>query len=303
MTDPAVPQQLPAPIPAPIPAPAGAVSTPAPPYRFVVADDLATWSTAEQAGSLLALPQEARLAAWERLGADGCAVVVICSPKQAGPIRRDSALARVGADTRIIVLPLAVGPLAQLVGARIGQTLIAAGLDRPVSELVVSLPELVGSLLDVALVRSVTSLDLPGIKLGHHLLSYLPGNRRFAVQITPVGQVVRRDRAGDLRADLAPPGFDPAFGALLTVLGPRPVPPRLLEQCGIVDQPVIDQAQLDLPGYWHDPEATEVVVRPADLVGWVLSQLPALERWPCAWCAEPMAAPMVLCPFCGHARR
>lgn len=298
-------------LPAPAPAPSAAAvlvaaqqTAPpvAPAYRFVVADDPTPWSTAEHAGPLTSLPLEARLAAWERLTAGGTAAVVICSPQQAPQLRRDSALARTADDVRIVVLPLPVGPLAQLVASRMAQSMLGSGLDRPVSELVVALPELSTALVDLALVRSVTRLDLPGIRLGHHLASYLPGRTQFAVQVAPAARVSRLDRTGDLRAEPAAPDVDPAFGAVITALGPAPVPPAVVARCG-GGTPVPEQAEVDLAGYWHDTEATEIVVSPADVSGWVLSRLPGLERWPCSWCAEPMAAPMQQCPFCGHTRR
>jgi hypothetical protein len=102
------------------------------------------------------------------------------------------------------------------------------------------------------------------------------------------------------RAALGPPGYDPAFGARVLVLGPRPVPEELLFRTGITGQPTPIPTGVTLGRYWSDGDATEIVVLPQDVTGWVGAQLPAVEAWACRWCGEPLAAPVRSCPFCAH---
>lgn len=269
-----------------------------PAYRFVLADDPDLW-TAGGDPELSEIGSAARLEAWERLNADGTALVVVCGARQAADVRREAAMVRAGADTPIVVMPLELGPLGQLVVTRLGELLVAAGLGRPVAELVALLPRLAGSLLDVGLVSSVTRLDLPAIRVRHHLISYLPGSRTFAVQLGPEPAVARvRGRSRGL--PLNPPGFDLSAGAVLTSQGPRDTPQELLQLCHITGPGRTATPQLPLDRFWRDGDATEIVVGPADLAGWARGQLPGLEQWPCSWCGEPLAAPMRSCPFCGH---
>jgi hypothetical protein len=295
------------------PTPAGGLHTlPAPAiqggrsYRFVVADDWLAWSGATGHGGLLQLPEGDQLDAFDQLTSDGNALVVICGTRQEGAVRRASALARSRSGARVAVSPLPVGPLAQSVVTMLMQQLVASTIARPVAELIARLPTFTASVLDLALVSSVAELDLPFVTVRHHLMSHLPGRRTFVVQIAPQTAMARLTAKGELRpspSGLHMPSFDDSFGTSVTVAGPRPVPAALLRYLQTSHLPPALPTAPQLSAYWADPEATEVVVTPADVTRWALATLPDLESWPCTWCDEPLAAPVDVCVFCGNSIR
>jgi hypothetical protein len=275
-------------------------------YRFVVADDWLAWSGATGRGGLLHLQEGDRLDAFDQLTGDGNALVVICGTRQAAAVRRASALARSRSRARVAVVPIPLGPLGQSVVTMMVQQLVASVAARPVAELIVRLPMFAASMLDLGLVSGVARLDLPFVTVRHHLMSHLPGRRSFVVQIAPDTALARVTAKGDLRpssAALHLPAFDDSYGTVVTVAGPRPVPGALLPFLRTSVLPPALPTAPQLSAYWADPDATEVVVTPADVTRWALAVLPDLETWPCAWCDEPLAAPVDLCVFCGNSVR
>jgi hypothetical protein len=268
-------------------------------YRVVMADDPQPWSEAENQGNLLSLSPQARLAGFERLTRDGAALIVICGRRLAGRTTREASLARGVLDVRIAVVPLPSGPLGQFAMSRIADQALGSGTHPPA--LVVSLlAQLAENLIDVGLVRSVIALDTPGIKLGHHMASYLPGSKLFAVQLTPTPYVTRvaGDRVGSA-ARFARPDYGPG-GARLLVAGPRPVPAGLAEHWGVSVPSSPVRSPLQLPAFWHDENAGELVVVPEEPATWVAGRIPAAPARACRWCGEPLAEPVRSCVFCGH---
>jgi hypothetical protein len=275
-------------------------------YRFVVADDWLAWSGATGRGGLLQLDEGDQLDAFDQLTADGNALVVICGTRQVAAVRRASALARSRSRARVAVSPVPLGPLGQSVLTMMVQQLVASAGARPVAELIVRLPTFAAAVLDLALVSSVAKLDLPFVTVRHHLMSHLPGRRTFVVQIAPDTALARISSTAQLRpssARLHLPAFDDSYGALVTIAGPRPVPGALLPFLRTTVLPPALPTAPQLSAYWTDPEATEVVVTPADVTRWALAVLPDLETWPCGWCDEPLAAPVDRCVFCGNSVR
>jgi hypothetical protein len=275
-------------------------------YRFVVADDWLAWSGSSGQGGLLQLQEGDRLDAFDQLTADGNALVVICGTRQAAAVRRASALARSRSGARVAVSPIPLGPLGQSVVTMMVQQLVVSAGARPVAELIVRLPMFASSVLDLALVSGVAKLDLPFVTIRHHLMSHLPGRRSFVVQIAPDTALARVTGKGELRpspSGLHMPPFDDSFGTLVTVAGPRPVPGALLRYLRTSHLPPALPTAPQLSAYWSDPDATEVVVTPADVTRWALAALPGLETWPCSWCSEPLAAPIDSCVFCGNSVR
>lgn len=271
-------------------------------YTVVLADDPQSWGDTAQ-GTLLSLPPEARLAGFERLTEDGAALVVLCGRKQARAVAREAAVARGTLEARIAVVPLPGGPLAQYAVARIAEAALTER-SHPPAVIVGALPELAGAVVDVGLVGSVSSLDVPGVKLGHHLSSYVPGAKLFAVQITPEPFVAKVGSTGLGAAaeQFAAPDYGPAGARLLSV-GPRPVPADLLARWGV--QPPAGPVPVPLPlgAFWRDDEAGELVVVPADPAGWVKSHIPVTAALPCNWCGEMLAETTRSCVFCGNTPR
>jgi hypothetical protein len=270
----------------------------------VTADDPAAWSDGEVQGGLLDLSPSARVAAFERLTDNDSRLVILCGQRQASRVHREASIARSTLETRVAVIPLPGGPLAQYAMARIADhTLAIAG--RPSTLIVSLLPDLATRLVDIGLLGSVSALDIQGIKLRHHLASYLPGSRLFAARLTPTPFVtrIRRDRLPGAAAEAFEPADFGAGGARLLIAGPRPLPgvlERQLDVAGAV-QPV--EAALDLPGFWRDERATELVVVPANPAGWVVQQVPGPAGAPCNWCGEFLAASAGACMFCGNTPR
>lgn len=272
-------------------------------YDFLVAQDPAVWPDGEgHTSGLLDLPGPDQVAALGTLSAGGQALVIITDTRQEARVRALAARARGLYEARIAVVPIAAGPAMQATAALIGQVLLAStSARRPVAEIVERLPSLCDQLVHLVLLRSVSTVDHPAVTVRHHVRSYLPGRRMFVLQTSPEPKILRLDGQGRIRpsdADLAGPGFDIALGVWINVLGPRPIPVPVLERCGIGGPVSALQTSLSPARYWPDPEATEVVAFPQDLVGWVNGQLPAVEAWPCHWCGEPLAAPVRSCPFC-----
>jgi hypothetical protein len=145
------------------------------PWRVVLADDARAWSDGDEQGNLSRLSTAGRLAALERLTEDGAGLVVISGHRQALQVNRGAALARSMLDARVAVVALPGGPLGQFAMARIAEQALAVGA-RPAALIISMLPRLAASLVDVGLVGSVSALDVPGIKLGQHVASYLPGS-------------------------------------------------------------------------------------------------------------------------------
>jgi hypothetical protein len=274
------------------------------PWRVVLADDARAWSDGDEQGNLSRLSTAGRLAALERLTEDGAGLVVICGHRQALQVNRGAALARSMLDARVAVVALPGGPLGQFAMARIAEQALAVGA-RPAALIISMLPRLAASLVDVGLVGSVSALDVPGIKLGQHVASYLPGSRLFAVQLTPAPFVATMHARGVIGAAVSE--FQTAHfgvaGARLLTAGPREVPAELAELWGVSGQahPVTSLPQL--AQYWRDEQASEFVVVPADPATWVTEQVPAMASLPCRWCGEPLAEPMPGCIFCGNTRR
>jgi hypothetical protein len=282
---------------------ARAGTLPARPYRVVIADDPRVWSAGSEESGLLGLSPSARLAAFERLTAGDSRLVVLCGHRQAAAVNREAALARSMLDARVAVVPLPGGPLGQYAMARIADQALMVP-DRPTTLIVSLLSELAAELVDVGVLNSVSALDLPGIKLQHHLASYLPGPRLFAVQLTPHPFVAAIGREHLPAAAEAFTSADfGAGGARLLTAGPRPIPLTLEQQLGVPGAAHQVKAVLDLAGYWRDDEATELVVVPADPADWVAQRVPAQAGQPCGWCGESVAASLRSCVFCGHTPR
>jgi hypothetical protein len=295
----------PAPVSGPLPQ-VGRDLQPLARYRFVVADDEQVWSGGSGQGGLLQLSDGEQVEAFDHLTRDDSALVVTCSPRQALVVRRASALARSRSQARVAVVPLPLGPLGQSALTLIAQQVVATATSRPVAELIAWLPSVAEAVLDLALVRNVARLDHPSVGVRHHLASYLPLHQAFAVQLAPEPAIARVARDGSLRPaahKLAAPAFDESYGTVMVVAGRRPVPDSLLPLCRTTSAPPAAPTALHLGRFWGDPEATEIVVAPADVTRWALDRLPSLETWPCTWCAEPLAAPMNECVFCGNSVR
>jgi hypothetical protein len=270
-------------------------------YTFAVADDPQAWAPGSDAGLLdLSVPE--RLAAVARMAVDGRRVVVVCRSPQQAAIRATAAQARAMYDAHLAVLPIDVGPAAQIAATVVGQLVVSSQLRRPLAEVVVRLGSWAAQFADVAVVSSVSRLEHPGIGIGDQLRSYLPGRRTFAVQSSPSPVVVPLNRRGRPtgRRRLQGPGFDVGFGVRALVLGEEPVPDSVFEAMGVAGPATRLVAGVDPARYWRDPRATELVLVPEDVVGWVASLLPVAETWPCRWCGEALAAPVRSCPFCAH---
>jgi hypothetical protein len=276
-----------------------AVNTPPSGYSVVMADDVQLWSEAGP-GPLLALPAEERLAGFERLTADGAALVVLCGRRQARAVAREAALARGTLEARIAVVPLPGGPLAQFALSKIAERALAAQV-RPAAVIVDALPALAAGIIDVGLVGSVTSLDLPGVKLGHHMSSYLPGAKLFAVQVTPAPLVARVGASGlgEAAGTFAEADYGPAGARLLTA-GSRPVPPDLAARWGVQVPSAPVPVPMPLVDFWKDDQAGELVVVPADPAAWVADRVAATGAVPCRWCGELLTPAVRSCAFCGY---
>ncbi len=272
-----------------------------PAYRVVVADDPQPWSDAETPATLSQLAPAQSLAGFERLAEDGATVLVVCGRRQAPGVARAVAMARTALEARIGLVSLPVGPLGQYALARIAEQVLSHDA-RPAGLLVEAMPRLASALVDVGLVRSVTALDLPGITLGHHLSSYLPGSRQYAVQLTPEPLVARVSEGTPVVA--GPEGFARADfgagGARLLRAGPHPVPTGMTSVWVVAGPGDEIPTRLDLTGFWHDETATEFVVIPADPVRWISDQLTPGPTRSCPWCAEKLAASARSCLFCGY---
>lgn len=269
-------------------------------YRVVLADDPQTWSVPEHPGDLLALPPDERLAGFERLTEDGAALVVLCGRRSAAAVAREVALARGTLESTIAVVPLPGGPLGRYAMGRIAESALASAAHPP-AVVIGLLPALAADLVDVGLVSSVTALDMPGVKLGHHLSSYVPGAKLFAVQVTPAPYVARVGSAGlgpGIEA-FATPDFGPV-GARILLAGSRGVPEGLAQHWGVTAPPGPVSAPLPMEAFWHDQAAGEVVVVPDDPAAWVALRIPTAAFHPCGWCGEPLADEVRSCVFCGH---
>jgi len=267
------------------------------PSRFLLADDLGQWGEPDRPGGLLAVPTATRLARLEELAADGARLIVLCGEQDESAVSREIAMARTALDIDATVMALPGGPLGQYAVARIAeQAMTVAG--RPTSLVVSVLPTLAAALVDLAVLQSVSGLDLPGVGLGHHLASIMPGQRQFAVQLTP------RPIVRSMTKDLLGEGFTrAAFGAAgvrVLVCGPQQVPAPFEAVTGIGDLPHRVRTPLDLPGFWGDESATEVVAVPRDPVAWVVQQIPVQPNTPCRWCGCALVASAARCLFCGH---
>lgn len=285
-------------IPPPLPS-----GRPPGPYDYVVASDPAIWpDSTGSTGPLLALPVVDRVAALAALSAGDRRLVVICDPAEYAAVAALAGQARGLYRSRIAVVPIGSGAAMQVAIALIGQVLLTSRLNRPVAEVIERLPALSRQLLHVVLLRSVARLDHPAVTVSHHMRSYLPGRRVFAVQSSPEPNLIWLNGQGVVRpanVGLVRPDHDPRLGIVVGVLGPREVPVGVLERAGLpTDAPSRLVTTMSPSRQWGDPEATEVVAMPQDLVGWVADQLPPVEAWPCHWCDEPLAAPVRTCPFC-----
>lgn len=271
------------------------------PYRVVVANDPDAWSDGSTRSGLLGLSPSARVAAFERLTDGDTRLVILCDHRQVSRVNREAAVARGILETPVAVVPLSSGPLGQYAMARIAERSLAVA-GRPSTLVISLLRELATRLVDIGLVGSVKALDIPGIKLRHHLASYLPGSHLFAVQLTPTpfvaaaGRPQLRPAAAEAiaRTDLG------AVGVHVLIAGPRPIPPALEEHLGSAGAAVTVTAELDLASYWRDPRASEVVVVPTDPAIWVAQEVPVQAGRPCNWCGELLATTAISCVFCGH---
>ena len=253
-------------------------------YRVVVADDLLERSRSDQ------------LTAFEQLTDGDTRLVLLCGQRQAARVHREAALARSILEARVAVVPLPGGPLAQFAMARIAERALIMA-DRPTAVIVSQLPALAAQLVDIGLVTSVSALDLPSVKLRHHLASYLPGSHLFAVQLTPTPVVAAASRARVPTVDFGETGIH------LLVAGTRSIPVALAEELGALGPAVRVTADLDLPGFWRDEQATEVMVVPADPSAWVAQEVAIHAGHPCGWCDELLATTASSCVFCGHTPR
>jgi hypothetical protein len=89
----------------------------------------------------------------------------------------------------------------------------------------------------------------------------------------------------------------------LLIAGPRPLPDSLAERLEIPGPAIPVRAEFDLPGYWGDEQATEVVLVPADPATWVAQEVASAAALHCGWCGEMLAATAISCVFCGHTPR
>ena len=270
---------------------------------FVVADDPAVWPDAHgSTAALLDLPERDRLPALEVLTTSRRRLVVIVARAQEEPVRALVAGARSLFDARVAVVRIDHGPALRAAAALIGQlTTAPSPAARPVAEIIDRLPSLCQQLGHLVLLRSVHRVDHPAVGFAQHLFSYLPGRRLFVLQTTPQGGIARITRKGEFRpasAQFLPFRFDEAHGVTVGLLGPRPLPDGLLDRLGVDAVPTPMPVTVSPASSWPDDEATEVVLMPQNVAGWVRAQLPTPETWPCRWCAEPLAAPIRSCPFC-----
>jgi hypothetical protein len=138
------------------------------------------------------------------------------------------------------------------------------------------------------------------------VLSYLPGRRDFAVQLTPtpaIARVTGKGRLSPAKDPLHRPAFDDTYGVTVTVVGNRPVPDAVLSFSRTSAPPVAGPTTPRLAAFWGDQQATEVVAAPQDPARWLRDQLPALNAQPCSWCEEPQPADAESCVFCGNVAR
>ncbi|WP_285616623.1 hypothetical protein [Kineosporia sp. NBRC 101677] len=284
--------------PAPAPPPPPPAPEPSePPIRVLLADDLNLWREENGPAGLLNVSSATRLGLLEDLTSDGARLLMLCGETAEAAVTREAALARAALDVEITVVALPNGPLGQYAVARISeQALAVAG--RPSSLVVSVLPTLAAELVNVAVLHSVTGLDLPGVGVGHHLASILPGQRQFAVQVTP------RPIVRSLSKDLLSEGFTrAAFGSAETrvlIAGPHSMPAPLQALTGVSDVPHRVRTELDLPGFWGDDEATEIVAVPRDPAAWIAQRVPLQPYSPCDWCGAALVAAAPRCVFCGY---
>ncbi len=273
-------------------------------YDFVLADDPSVWPDAQGSTSaLMDLPERDRLPALETmLAASPRRLVIIVTRAQEATVRRLAAGARSLFDAKLAVVRIDRGPALRSAAALIGQVMTAAPpTARPAAEIIERLPRLCGQLGHLVLLKSVTKTDHPAVGFAHHLYSYLPGRRLFVLQTSPEEAIARVTGKGQFRpanAHFTPFRFDRTHGLTVAVLGPRPLPEELLDRLGVDASPVPLSVALDAGRYWQDADATEIVLMPQDVAGWVAGQLSTPETWPCRWCGEPLAAPIRSCPFC-----
>jgi len=186
------------------------------------------------------------------------------------------------------------------------RSLVPGGPGRPVAEIVGNLPVLAGAIVDLGLVSGVSKIDQPVVGLGHHVMSYLPGRRLFAVQIMPsavVARVTTKGRLSPAAVSLCPPEVDETQAVTATVVGNRPVPEAVLACCRVNAAPSQGPTTRRMADYWGDQDATEVVVAPTDPQRWMSDQFAQPEIRPCSWCGEPLTVAMEGCAFCGHVVR
>jgi hypothetical protein len=271
-------------------------------YDVVVADDPAVWPGADgTTAPLLTLPERDRLPAMEYLSGTGRRLVIITTSAQERAVRGLAAAARSLFDARVAVVRVDHGPALRAAAALVGQLTTAPGSARPAAEIIERLPALCEQLGHLVLLRWVHRVDHPAVGFAQHLYSYLPGRRLFVLQTTPEGAIARVTGTGEFRptsTQFTPFRFDRTHGVSVGVLGPRALPPELLDRLGVDGTPTPMPVTVTPASFWPDPEATEVVLMPQDVTGWVSAQLPPPETWPCRWCGEPLAAPVRSCPFC-----
>jgi hypothetical protein len=270
------------------------------PSRVVLADDLSTWMEDASPGGLLRVSSATRLGLIEELTTDGARLIVLCGETAEAAVNREMALARTALDVEITVVALPGGPLGQYAVARITeQALAVAG--RPTSLIVSILPTLAAEIIDVAMLNSVSGLNLPGVGIGRHLASILPGQRHFAVQLTP------RPLVRSLTRDLLAEGFSRAnfgsSGTRVLIAGPQTMAAPLEALTGVPDVPHRVRTELDLAGFWGDEQATEIVAVPKDPAAWIVQRVPVQPNSPCTWCGAPLVASASRCVFCGFVTR
>lgn len=229
-------------------------------------------------------------------------VIVVTSAVHQRVVEAGVAFARQALDSTLLtVLPLAAGPLGAAVVAHTLWDEVEAGRLEVAGVLRLG-PLLLADTLDVAVLSSVARLDLPGLTLGHQVVSYLPGRTPFLVRMSPSPVAVVRGREAEARELLAPPVHGPLRAV---VMGEGPLDGPVA--AWLATQPLTVPAVLDDPGelvaFWQDRAVHEVVVLPADLVAWSTGLVLHDDRSRCDWCGQLVPYAAAACTFCRQAAR
>lgn len=158
-----------------------------------------------------------------------------------------------------------------------------------------AIEEVESTLYVLASAGSVARLAHPGVSLGHHVRSLVPG-KSFAIGLQPEQFVLSHGHPAD-ELPLAPADHDLQLIAAATDGGDldwvaNVVAPAL----GGVDVRVLEPTMYGVE-WWGSRRLVEVVGVPTSL-RWLAGEVLGPGTRPCRWCGEPIYGDR--CPFCGQ---